>query len=433
MTVVGDFGKLQAATRRAWQRSRFYREHWLKHGLSYGWVPQHPDELEALPVVTKQDLLAAQASNPPWGGNLCVDEVDVAQVHLTTGTSGIGQERYACTASDVHVMGASWGKQYEAIGLKKGDVGLFTIPVAFFCAGLSALEGARIHGLLPILTGVASKNLMLELITQHRVNYIYGTESLLLQLANLAREEGLAGRWRGQIKGIQSVGTSPQLLELADEVFQAKVFEVYGCTQAAAKIANTCRLGVSGGTNHFHPEHLYVEARHPETGRYVESGEAELIISTPFRQACPVIRFAIRDKVELVPSGECPCGDLRPGFRPGSLSRIDSMLKIRGVNVWPQQIEQIVLGHPGVNDFRAEVRRTSDGADELLLRVVCAASAEPGQIAEALTAKVREQTMVRPNVVIQSSVEDSLGAYKVKRFTDLRRSTTAPSEPGALA
>lgn len=174
------------------------------------------------------------------------------------------------TAADVDVMGRSWDRQYDAIGLKPGDVALMTIPVSFFCAGLSALEGARIHGLVPILTGVASKQMMLDLMTQHRAAYLYGVESLILQLANLARERGMAGQWRGVLKGIQSVGASPQLLDVAENIFGAKVFEVYGCTQAAAKIANTCALGVGQGVNHFHGEYLYTEARDPVSGQFVE-------------------------------------------------------------------------------------------------------------------------------------------------------------------
>lgn len=418
---LGDFSNLQRAIRRAWHRSPFYEQHWLERGVPHGWVPPEPDALDALPVVTKQDLLDAQRRVPPWGGNLCIDEREIAQVHLTTGTSGIGQERYACSAADVYVMGQSWDRQYQAIGLVRGDVALMTIPVSFFCAGLSALEGARIHGLVPVLTGVASKELMLDLLSEHRVTYLYGVESLLLQLVNLARERGMTGRWRGQLKGIQSVGASGELLAAARDVFGCKVFEVYGCTQAAAKIANTCRLGVEDGTNHFHGDHLYIEGRNPKTGRFVDEGEAELLISTPFRQASPVIRFAIRDKVELVPSGECPCGDPRPGFKPGTLGRLDSMLKIRGVNVWPQQVEQILLGHPGVRDFRAEVRRGPDGADEFLVRVAASPGVQQEALAEALRNKVREKTMVRPRVVIDADLGDITGAYKVRRFDDLRK------------
>lgn len=424
MTTVGDFARLQGAVRRAWSLSRFHRDHWRRHGVPEGWVPPEPAALSELPVVTKQDLLEAQRADPPWGGNLCIPERDVAQVHLTTGTSGIGQERYACSAADVQVMGQSWGPQYRAIGLARGDTAFLTIPVSFFCAGLSALEGARLHGLVPLLTGVASKDLMLELLAEHRVSYLYGVESLLLQLAHLARERGLAGQWRGHLKGVQSVGCSPELLQAAEEVYGARVFDVYGCTQAAAKIATTCELGIVGGTNHFHDEHLFIEARDVSTGAFVEEGEAELIISTPFREACPVIRFAIRDKVELVPAGGCPCGDGRPGFRPGSLGRIDSMLKIRGVNLWPQQLERLLLGHPAVRDFRAEVRRTDSGADELLLRVVPRPGEEGAALAEALAQTVREKTMVRPRVVLASAVDEA-GSYKVRRFQDLRRPSGA--------
>lgn len=415
--MIGDFARLQEAIRRAWRLSGFHRRHWLSRGVRESWVPGAPEELEGLPVVTKEDLLEAQRREPPWGGNLCVDPREVAQVHLTTGTSGIGQERYALTAADVEVMGRSWERQYRAIGLERGDVALLTIPVSFFCAGLSALEGARLHGLVPVLTGVASKDLMLELLAEQRPAYLYGVESLLLQLANLAREQGI--RVTG-LKGVQTVGASPQLIEAAREVFGAKVFDVYGCTQAAAKIATTCGLGVAAGTNHFHDEHLFIETRDPETGAPLREGEAEVILSTTYRAASPVIRFAMRDKVALVPGGACACGDAGPGFRPGSVERIDSMLKIRGVNLWPQQVEQLLLGHPGVRDFRAEVQRREDGADELLLRV-CVQATASGAFAASIEALVRERTMVRPRVMLVEAIGEDAGAYKVRRWQDLRR------------
>jgi phenylacetate-CoA ligase len=415
--VTGDFARLQEAVRRAWRVSAFHREHWLARGVKEHWVPGAPAELEGLPVVTKEDLLEAQKRSPPWGGNLCVEPREIAQVHLTTGTSGIGQERYAMTAGDVEVMGRSWEPQYRAIGLQRGDVALLTIPVSFFCAGLSAFEGARLHGLVPVLTGVASKELMLALLAEQRPAYLYGVESLLLQLANLARESGM--RIEG-LKGVQAVGASPQLIAAAREVFGAKVFDVYGCTQAAAKIATTCRLGVEQGTNHFHPEHLYVETRDPASGAPVSEGDAEVILSTTYRQASPVIRFAMRDKVSLVPAGACACGDPAAGFRPGSVGRIDSMLKIRGVNLWPQQVEQLLLGHPAVRDFRAEVTRRDDGAEELVLRV-CVQQSANGEIATTLEALVRERTMVRPRVLLEETIADPAGAYKVRRWQDLRR------------
>ena len=419
--MIGDFQHMRRAIERAWQVSEFHRSHWLAAGVKDGWIPSEPAALQELPVVTKEDLLEAQRTNPPWGGNLCIDQRSVAQVHLTTGTSGIGQERYALSAKDVDVMGRSWDRQYAAIGLEAGDAALMTIPVSFFCAGLSALEGARIHGLVPILSGLTSKELMLDLLAEHRVSYLYGVESLLLQLSNLAASKGYANKLRGTLKGVQSVGASEHLLRAADDVFGAKVFEVYGCTQAAAKIANTCHLGVAEGTNHFHGDYLFIETRDPVTGMLVEEGEAELIISTPFREACPVFRFAIRDKVMLVPPGGCACGDPRPGFKPGTLGRMDSMLKIRGVNLWPQQVEQLLLGHPGVLDFRAEVSRSDTGAEQLVLRVASIAGTAAADLSRSVEHLVRERTMVRPVVEIVSHLDEAVGAYKVKRWKDLRK------------
>lgn len=145
-----------------------------------------------------------------------------------------------------------------------------------------------------------------------------------------------------------------------------------------------------------------------------------MIISTPYREACPVIRFAIHDKVDIVPAGACGCGDPRPGFRPGSLGRIDSMLKIRGVNVWPQQVEQLILAYPSVRDFRAEVRRGPDGGDELIIRLAVSPDCDGPALAEGVMHAVREKTMVRPRVVIEA-LGETPGAYKVRRWEDHRR------------
>jgi len=417
-----SFDRLRTAIARSWQLSDFHRNHWRAQGIADGWVPATPDELEKLPTIEKEDLLAAQKTAPPWGGNLCIDPAEVAQVHLTSGTSGIGQERYACSASDVHVMGESWGQQFDAIGLTAGDVAVFTIPVSFMCAGLSALEGARIHKLVPLVTGIASKQMILSFLADQHAAYLYGIESFLLQLASEAKSSDRLSELRGHLKGIQSVGSSSHLIQTMRDVFGADVFEVYGCTQAAAKIATTCHLGVETGTVHFHDDHLHIETRNPETGIPVTEGRANIVISTTYRQASPVIRYDMKDSVEVVPAGACPCGDPRPGYRPGTVSRTDSMMKVRGMNVWPQVIERLLLAHPGVAEFRGEAVRREDGSDELLLRLRPNTMAEDlDSMVDTLTDRVRRETMVRPRILIDNDIPDSAGDYKVRRWQDRRK------------
>lgn len=416
------FNRLQTAIARCWQVSDLHRNHWISQGIADGWVPETPDELDQIPTIEKEDLLFAQKASPPWGGNLCVEPSEIAQVHLTSGTSGIGQERYACSAADVHVMGKSWGPQFDAIGLAPGDVAVSTVPVSFMCAGLSALEGARIHKLVPLVTGIASKQIILDFLIDQRAAYLYGIESFLLQLASEAKASARRAELRGHLKGIQSVGSSRHLIETMHDVFGATVFEVYGCTQAAAKIATTCHLGVETGTVHFHDDHLYIETRDPETGMPVTEGRATIVISTTYRQASPVIRYDMKDSVEVIPAGACPCGDPRPGYRPGTVARTDSMMKIRGMNVWPQVIERLLLAHPGVAEFRGEADRREDGSDELLLRLrPNAAAGDLDSMVDTLTDQVRKETMVRPRILIDNDIPDSAGDYKVRRWQDRRK------------
>ena len=101
------------------------------------------------------------------------------------------------------------------------------------------------------------------------------------------------------------------------------------------------------------------------------------------------------------------------------------MLKVRGVNLWPQQVEQLLLSHPMVRDFRAEVRRSADGGDELLLRIATRGAPEADAL-DALSALVREKTMVRPRLVVDASLPDNVGLYKVRRWEDQRK-TAAPA------
>ena len=263
--------------------------------------------------------------------------------------------------------------------------------------------------------------MILNFIKDQKATYLYGIESFLLQLASEAKSAGLDRDLKGSLKGIQSVGSSAHLIETMDDVFGAPVFEVYGCTQAAAKIATTCRLGVETGTVHFHDDHLHIETRDAETGMPVTEGRANIIISTTYRQASPVIRYDMKDSVDVIPAGACPCGDPRPGYRPGTVARTDSMMKIRGMNVWPQVIERLLLAHPGVAEFRGEATRQHDGSDELLLRIrPNANTANLEDMLSALTVSVRQETMVRPRITIDRDIPDSAGDYKVRRWQDNR-------------
>jgi phenylacetate-CoA ligase len=132
----------------------------------------------------------------------------------------------------------------------------------------------------------------------------------------------------------------------------------------------------------------------------------------------------MKDSVEVIPAGACPCGDPRPGYRPGSVARTDSMMKIRGMNVWPQVIERLLLGHPGIAEFRGEAVRRSDGSDELLLRVrPNTAAGNPDGLIGALTDDVRRETLVRPRIVIDTDIPDADGDYKVRRWLDNRKNS----------
>ena len=181
------------------------------------------------------------------------------------------------------------------------------------------------------------------------------------------------------------------------------VHEVYGSSQAGGLIASTgpegAAPGGAAGVMRLMEPFFLVETVDPESLEPVEEGEAELLLTCLDRVASPVIRFRTRDRVHVVPAGSY--GESRPvrGLRCGAVDRFDDMLKIRGNNVWPAQLDEALLGHPSVADYRADVILDNRAVDVLAVRVrpVGGGAADPALEAE-LQRRVKLATNVTPTI-----------------------------------
>lgn len=411
---------LRAQIARVWTASSFYNQRWLDAGLTENELPDsYEDFVGRWPTVTKADVLADQLDAAPHGTNLCVDPRQLAQIHLTSNTSGVGRELYGLTANDVTAMGRSWHHQFRAIGLTPGDVSFAMLPVSFMTAGLSAMEGTRAHQLVGIATGLADKAWIIDSMRKFGPALLYGTESFLLQLLWAIRESG--NGVPPTVKGVIVPGASRQLIDMAREILDSNVFEVYGCTQAATRIATTCHLGVDDGSLHVHSGQHLIEVV-DEAGEPVGPGQhGEVILTTLRREASPSIRFRMADRVRLMDEF-CACGTAGMTIEPMSIGRVDDMVKVKGANIWPDSVHRAVMEVPDIVEYRVELSRRADGGEQF--RILVETTRTDEDLRHLVETRVRAATYVRPVVDFAEGLPRH--DYKARRWIDRRREVNEP-------
>ncbi len=383
-------------------------------------------DLRRFDPVEKQDILDDQGSLPPFGARLGIGVDEIREVHLTSGTTGLGQEAMALDAEDVEASGATWLPTFTAAGLTPGDLFATFYPATLFAYGRSVLTGGRVAGVPVVSMAGLDRSVSLELLRRIQPKALGARPALFGLLAEeLATEGTTPAAAFPALRSIITSGLSGSQAMALQETWGVVPHEVYGMSQAAGIIAGTGSEGaVPGGVPGVMrciERQFIVEAVHPETLDPVEEGEAELLLTCLDRVASPILRFRTHDRVDVVPPGSY--GDDTPllGLRVGSIGRWDDMVKLRGNNVWPGQLDEALLGDPGVLDYRAEVVVDARGVEQLLVVVRPDDATGSGVDAHAaiLSRRVKARTNVRPSISFDPSL--AVPDLKPKRLVDRRR------------
>lgn len=203
--------------------------------------------------------------------------------------------------------------------------------------------------------------------------------------------------------------------------------EAYGCTQFGTGAAATCGEVVKGDKRqiiHFFEDLCLFEVLDRETRRPVEFGEEGEIVLTSFsRRLSPVIRFSMKDRVRLMPYNECDCGRPFNGIECGTIRRYDDMMKIRGVNIWPQAVDIEVFKHKEVAEYQGRVYLNKRGSEEVTVTLEFAETV-PVERKKALLAGI--DSALRQRTGIRMDVEESKEKlprfeFKPVRWTDDRK------------
>ena len=401
-------------------------------------------DVRKIPVVRKSTILADAAMEPPFGARLQVPHSEIVEVVESSGTSGLGRETQALTASDREFVLEAKQFQFYWVGCRKATVVALHIPVTMAAGALWSLQALQRLESNVLRLGNLDADARVNHMKRYGVEVTAASTSYLMRLEYAAESAGMD--LQGDFPSLRSiyVGSGGWTIAWAEERaarWNARLFEVYGSSQRAFAI--TCEWGILRGRQpgvlHFLPHLGLTEVIDPDTGEHVKPGEVGEIVVTPFNQrASPLIRYATGDRARFVGSGSCPCGRAFAGIEAGSVGRYDDMLRLKELNVWPTTVDSIILGEPWVGEYRGDVFLDTEAREVTRIMVefrpdVSADSRASllGRLADELHARIgihfRCEEWSGPSLLGEEGQGMSPDSLKIKRWTDRRESSMVGS------
>jgi phenylacetate-CoA ligase len=438
---IRDFAlaRLLEVIGRANREVPFYRWFYAAAKLEPARLRTRSDIRRYVPPVTKSDLLAFQEQQPMTAG---LDEPGVRQVHLTSGTSGAGREMHVRDARDLAALGTGGAYAYLWAGLRAGQRLLLTIPYSQTMAGPYFQASCQTAQLVPVNGFALDTVARVAALRTYQCAGISATPSHLHRLTAVARQQGLDPA--ADLPALRSIILSgePYGVRWARDMqdfWGAQVHEGWGATQTLGVAMASCPQGaVTGpaeapvrGTLHALDHRIFLEVLDGD-GEEAEPGErGEIVVSTLRAFGMPCIRFRMGDEVRRDPRPRCGCGMSFSGYEAGTLRRIDNM-KIRGMNVWPEAVDDAVLEVPTVADYRGSVYTDDDGREQVLLEVETTAARPAAGLEQLISRRVKAAAGVTPlvRVVRPGAIADPAGAadgpFKARRWHESRAAAQEP-------
>jgi phenylacetate-CoA ligase len=407
--------RLQQTLQHAYANSPVYRAKFDAAGV-------HPDDCKSLsdiakfPFTTKSDL----RDSYPFG-MFAVPREQCARIHASSGTTG-KPTVVGYTLKDIDTWSTVVARSIRAGGAKPGDMVHISYGYGLFTGGMGAHYGAEKLGLTVVPFGGGQTERQVQLIQDFKSNIIMVTPSYMLAIADEFERQGIDPKTSSLRIGI--FGAEPWTNDMRSAIekrMNIDAVDIYGLSEVMGPgVASECIETKDGPT--IWEDHFYPEIIHPETGEPVADGEmGELVFTSLTKEALPIIRYRTRDLTRLLP------GTARPSMRRMEkvTGRSDDMMIIRGVNVFPSQIEELILKRAELAPHYQCVLTREGPMDDLKVLI----ETKPGVSPESLEARAAaKQLQHEIKVYIGSSVAIELKAEggversqgKAKRVVDLR-------------
>jgi phenylacetate-CoA ligase len=413
--------RLRVVMRWAYERAPFYRRRWAAAGLEPGDIRSLAD-FARVPTITKSDLRIDQAEHPPFGSYLCVERDAVAHVHGTSGTSG-RPTAFAWTRDDMARIAEAHARIMWSFGVRPDDTVFIGSIFSLYVGSWGALLGTERLGAaaFPFGAGVAGQTLQaVGWIEQMRPTVFYGTPSYALRLAEVARENGVAPDSLGFrimfFSGEPGAGIAATKRHI-ETTFGAACIDT-GSMGEMTPWMNLAECGERTGM-HLWQDIVYAEVLDPVNWTATPAGVAGTPVYTHLERTCqPMIRLVSGDLAEWT-DAPCPCGRTYPRFPRGIIGRIDDMLTVRGENVYPSAIEDVLRGFGELGtEFEIVVSRERQ-LDELLVRVESPTPDDAG-LADRVRTSLRTKLGVHPVIELCSPNSLTRTDLKSRRVVDRR-------------
>ncbi|MBR6335163.1 MAG: phenylacetate--CoA ligase [Clostridia bacterium] len=371
------------------------------------------EEFEELPFSEKADLRDAYPL-----GLMTAPEEKVVRIHSSSGTTGL-PVIIPYTQQDVDDWATMFARCYETAGITKKDRIHITPGYGLWTAGIGFQAGCEKLGAMAIPMGPGNTEKQLQMMTDLKSTVICATSSYALLLAEEINKRGI----KDQIcltKGvIGSERWSEKKREYIARELGIELYDIYGLTEIYGPgIGVNCKDQTG---MHYWDDYIYVEIINPETGEILPDGEeGEIVITTLVKEGAPLIRFRTHDLSSIIP-GECHCGRKYPRLDIIK-GRSDDMFKVHGVNMFPNQIEEILGLVDGVSsEYKVDIAHDElKNRDIIMLTVEAEGRVDFDNAGEEIKNLFKSRMNVTPKVVVVSLGTLPRSEKKTKRILDHR-------------
>jgi len=362
--------KLKSMVAWAYDHSPFYQAKYSAAGFEPGDL-RSLDDITGLPFTTKGELLDSQQAHPLFGDFTSAPPRMALRYHATSGTTGRTPLRILDSRKDWEWVSEAWCYGLYGFGLREKDIVHVSFSYGTFIGLWGAHCAAERIGCLTIPGGGGTSETRIRQVMELGATAVVATPTYAIRLAQVAREMGIDLASESRVEMIlmagEPGGNIPNTKRLIEESWGARAGDFPGLSESGGSTAYEC--SVQPGGVHLLEDHYVDEVIDPQTGKTLGYGEkGELVITSFGRGIMPMIRYRTGDLVERVRNDYCTCGRTFDLLKGGILGRVDDMKIVRGVNVYPAGVENLVRGFAEVEEFQVVITEEG-GLPQICVRV----------------------------------------------------------------
>lgn len=370
-----------------------------------------PEEFEKLPFSEKNDLREAYPL-----GLMTAPQEEIVRIHSSSGTTGT-PVIIPYTQKDVNDWATMFARCYEMAGITNKDVIQITPGYGLWTAGIGFQAGCEKLGAMCVPMGPGNTDKQLQMMQDMGSTVLCATSSYALLLAEEIEKRGIKDKIHLKKGVIGSERWGQKMRERISTELGIELYDIYGLTEIYGPgIGINCKYDTG---MHYWDDFIYLEIIDPQTLKPVPDGEwGEIVITTLVKEGAPLIRYRTHDLSRIIP-GECPCGSKFPRLDVIG-GRTDDMMKIKGVNVFPKQIEEILAEFPELSsEYQIRISHL-DGKDTMRIYVETNGSVDFLDMAKRVATRVKSRIGFTPLVKVVEIGLLPRSEKKSKRVIDER-------------